>query len=68
MVTMTVRPLRDTFFTDLITMAAALASNPAHRRNSVLSGYFASAAWYALHVLWCASARHADVKSIDMPR
>ena len=28
MVTITVRPLRDTFFTDRITMAAALASNP----------------------------------------
>jgi len=29
MVTITVRPLRDTFFTDRITMAAALASKPA---------------------------------------
>ena len=29
MVTMTVRPLRDTFLTDRITMAAALASKPA---------------------------------------
>ena len=29
MVTITVRPLRDTFFTDRITMAAALASRPA---------------------------------------
>lgn len=35
MVTMTVRPLRDTFFTDRITMAAALASKPAHSKAVV---------------------------------
>lgn len=33
MVTMTVRPLRETFFTERMTMAAALASKPAHSRT-----------------------------------
>ena len=33
MVTMTVRPLRETFFTERMTMAAARASNPAYSRT-----------------------------------
>ncbi len=35
MVTMTVRPLRDTFLTDRITMAAALASKPAKANEQI---------------------------------